>query len=351
MNPATDEMLGLISFVSENEITMAVESAVKSFSEWSRTNVIERAKIIRWTAQLLEQRNKEIAEIVHLETGKSKKDALAEVNGVVELGYFIAGEGQRYYGQTTTSAMSNRFVYTVRQPVGICALITSFNTPIANAAWKLFPALICGNTVIMKPSPDTPYTSFYLAELMREAGLPEGVLSIIQGGSEVGKILVNNRKIDLISFTGSTATGKYIAEVAGKRLARVCLELGGKNPLIVCDDADMNEAVHWSILSAFSNAGQRCASASRIIIFDSIYEKFREAIFQRTKNLLIGTADTDDLGPIINQKQLDRIVQVVNEAIINGATSLIGGKRVNRPGYFMAPTVFENGKPKDLLSC
>lgn len=350
MNPATDEMLGLISFVSENEITMATASAIKSFPEWSHTNIIERAKTIRRTAQLLEQHKEKIAEIVHLETGKSKKDALAEVNGAIELGYFIAGEGQRYYGQTMTSAMSNRSAYTIRQPVGVCALITSFNTPVANAAWKIFPALVCGNTVIMKPSPDTPYTSVYLAELMREAGLPKGALSIIQGGSEVGKMLVNDRKINLVSFTGATATGRHIAEVAGKRLVRVCLELGGKNPLIVCDDADIDEAAYWSVLSAFSNAGQRCASASRIIVFDSIYKEFKENLLQKTKNLLIGASDSDDFGPIINQKRLHYIVRVVNEAITNGATCLIGGKRINRPGYFMAPTILENVKPEGLLS-
>lgn len=352
INPANEEILGLISSVSENEVSLAIESAIKSFPDWSRTNVVERAKIIRRTAQLLEQYQKEVAEIVHLETGKSEKDALAEVNGAVELGYFIAGEGQRFYGQTTTSGMPNRSAYTIRQPVGICALITAFNTPIANAAWKIFPALICGNTAVMKPSPDTPYTSIYLAKLMKKAGLPNGVLSIIQGDAEVGKLLVNNPGIDLISFTGSTAAGKYIAETAGKRLARVSLELGGKNPLIVCDetDLDIDEAVNCTVLSAFSNAGQRCASASRVIVLGFTYGEFKETLIQKTKSLLLGTSDSDDFGPVINQRQLDNILQAISKAVSNGATCLTGGERINRPGYFMAPTILENVKPNDPIS-
>lgn len=350
INPATEEVLGLTSTASIDEVVAAIESATKSFPKWSHTNIIERAKIIRQTAQLLEQHKNEMAEIVRLETGKSRRDALAEISGAVELGYFIAGEGQRFYGQTTTSAMTNRFAYAVRQPVGICALITSFNTPIANAAWKIFPALVCGNTAIMKPSPDTPFTSVYLAKLMKKAGLPNGVLSIIQGDSEIGKLLVDSPAIDLISFTGSSSAGRYIAETAGKRLARVCLELGGKNPLVVCDDADLNEAIHWTILSAFSNAGQRCASASRIIIFSSIYEKFKEAMLQRTKGLLLGISDTGDLGPVINQAQLHNIIQAIDEAIRSGAVCLIGGKRIDRTGYYVAPTILENVKPEDSIS-
>lgn len=342
INPATEEILGLTSTASKDEVVVAVESATKSFPKWSHTNIVERAKIIRQTAQLLEQHKDEAAEIVHLETGKSRKDSLAEIGGAVELGYFIAGEGQRFYGQTATSTMANRFAYTIRQPVGVCALITSFNTPIANAAWKIFPALVCGNTAIMKPSPDTPFTSVYLAKLMKKAGLPNGVLSIIQGDSETGKLLVDSPAIDLISFTGSTSAGRCIAKTAGQRLARVCLELGGKNPLVVCDDADINEAIHWTILSAFSNAGQRCASASRIIIFSSIYEKFKEAMIQRTKDLLP--------GPVISQTQLHNIIQAIDEAIRSGAVCLIGGKRIDRTGYYVAPTILENVKPEDSIS-
>ena len=202
----------------------------------------------------------------------------------------------------------------------------------------------------MKPSPDTPYTSVYMANLMEMAGLPKGVLSIVQGGSEVGKLLVNNPNIDLVSFTGSTAVVKYIAEIAGKRLARVCLELGGKNPLVVCDDANIDEAVRWTVLSSFSNAGQRCASASRVIVFKSVYEEFRSALLKKTEELLLGTSDTDDLGPVINQGQLDNLVQSVDEAIANGAVCLTGGKRINRPGYYMSPTILENIGPNDPIS-
>lgn len=350
INPATAEKLALVSNTTTEQLATAIGLAADRLPVWSNTNITDRAKIIRQTAILLEKHKNKVAKIVHLETGKSVKDALAEVNGVIELGYFMAGEGQRYYGYTTTSAMSNRFAYTIRQPVGVCALITSFNTPAANAAWKIFPSLICGNTAIMKPSPDTPYTSIYLAKLMAEADLPTGALSIIQGTSDVGKMLVSDSGIELVSFTGSVKGGRYVAELASKRLARVCLELGGKNPLIICDDADIEEAAYWAILSAFSNAGQRCASGSRIIVFDSIYEKFKEIFISKTEKLSVGSSDKDDLGPIINAYHLDSLNAWVRGAVSQGAVCLTGGKEVRNKGFYMLPTVLENVNPKSFIS-
>lgn len=351
-NPSNGSQLGLVAEGKEHQIIFM--TAVAAFENWSRTPVVKRGEILRTATQLMESRKQEIVEIVALETGKSPKDAAGETQAAIELGYFMAGEGRRFYGQTTTSAIPDRFAYTIRQPVGVCALITSFNTPIANAAWKAFPALLCGNNVIMKPSEHTPYTAVWLAKILKEAGLPSGVFSVIQGGAQTGRFLAGNDEIDLVSFTGSVAVGREIAEMAGKRLARVCLELGGKNPLIVCDDADIDWAVECAVLSAFSNAGQRCASASRIIVFNSVYERFVQKMYDRTLALKIGPTDKDDLGPVISQKQHDQILQSIQQARQEKAEILTGGRHFNHPefpnGYYIEPTIIENANPNSQIS-
>ncbi|MBI2062828.1 MAG: aldehyde dehydrogenase [Candidatus Yanofskybacteria bacterium] len=351
-NPANGSQLGLVAEGKEHQIIFM--TAIAAFEDWSRISVIKRSEILRTATQLMESRKQEIIEIVALETGKSPKDASGEVQAAIELGYFIAGEGRRFYGQTTTSAIPDRFAYTIRQPIGICALITSFNTPIANVAWKAFPALLCGNTVIMKPSEYTPYTAIWFAKVLKEAGLPMGVFSVIQGGIRTGRFLVSNNDVNLVSFTGSVTAGREIAEMAGRRLARVCLELGGKNPLVVCDDADIDWAVECAVFSAFSNAGQRCASASRIIVFDSIYEKFKQKMCDKTLALKIGFTDKDNLGPVISQKQHDQILQNIQLAWEEKAKILTGGRHFNHPefpnGYYIEPTIIEEAKPNTQIS-
>jgi len=230
----------------------------------------------------MRRHREEIARIVSLETGMSFKAALGETDGAIAQGEFMAGEGRRLYGRTTTSAVPNKYAMTIRQPVGVAGLIIAANTPIANVAWKVFPALICGNAAVLKAAEDTPATAWIFGKIAQEAGLPAGVLNIVQGyGEEAGVPLVAHSDVDLISFTGSTAVGREIASIAGRRLAKVSLELGGKNPLMVCDDADLENAAKWVLLSAFSNAGQRCAAGSRIIVFESIYEAFREMLLTR----------------------------------------------------------------------
>jgi aldehyde dehydrogenase (NAD+) len=270
------------------------------------------------------------------------------------MGFFVAGEGRRFYGRTTTSAVPNKVAMTVRQPLGVAGLIIAANTPIANVAWKVFPALLCGNTVVLKPSEDAPAAAWAFARLAAGIGLPAGVLNLIHGmGDEAGAPLVESAGVDVVSFTGSTSVGRWIQQTAGSRLAKICLELGGKNPLIVCDDADLELAANWAVLSAFSNAGQRCASGSRIIVFDKVYEKFRDLLVERTRRLRVGCGDDDDFGPVINQQQLESMLQAVATARHNGTTVLIGGKRLTGPGYdggfFMAPTLLEGG-PTDPLS-
>lgn len=355
LNPATGQVLAEVARGGKADVDKALDSAMKNFKQWSQISIVKRADILREATMLMQQRKEEIAQIVALETGKSSKDALGEVGAAIEMGFFVAGEGRRFYGRTTTSAVPNRSAYTIRQPIGVCGLITAANTPIANVAWKAFPALLCGNTAIMKAPEDTPYPAIWFAKILKEAGLPPGVFFVIQGfGKEVGASLVEDERVDLISFTGSVQVGRFIQKTAGQRLVKVCLELGGKNPLVVCDDADLESAAECAVLSAFSNAGQRCASASRIIIFDSVYEKFKNLMLEKTKKLKVGPTDEDDLGPVINEKQLKQMLEGVEKAVEDGAKILIGGHRLededHKNGFYMTPTILENVSPEAEIS-
>jgi aldehyde dehydrogenase (NAD+) len=251
------------------------------------------------------------------------------------------------YGKSINSGIPNKQSFTVRMPHGVCGLIVPANTPIANIAWKTFPALICGNTIVLKSSEDTPVIANLFAQFVKQAGVPDGVFNVLHGaGASVGGALVKDERIKLISFTGSTNVGKWIANVAGSRLARVSLELGGKNPFVVCDDADLDQAVDWAILSAFSNAGQRCAAGSRIILFSKIYKEFVEKFVTKTLKLKLGNTDDCDLGPVINQRQQERILNSIIAVENDGAKVLCGGKALSsdlpQKGFYIAPTIMEN---------
>jgi aldehyde dehydrogenase (NAD+) len=338
LRPADGSPFCTVARSHDADVSAAVAAARSAQPAWATLTPVERGRLLRELALMLQARREEAAELVREETGKSMELALGEADAAVEMGFFVAGEGRRLYGRTTTSAMPNRTVMAVRRPVGVAALIVSFNTPLPNYAWKVFPAVLCGNAAVLKPSEHTPASAALFADLCSEF-LPPGVVNVVHGlGPEVGPPLVESPEVDLVSFTGSAATGRWIHEHAGRRLAKVCLELGGKNALVVCDDADLDRAVEWSLASAFSNAGQRCAAASRIIVFDAVYDEFRER--------LVAGARTYETGPVISETSLERIL-----AALDGARILTGGERVDRPGWWLAPTVVED-VPRDAeLSC
>lgn len=355
INPDNGRVIARVVRGNKEDTNLAVGAAIGAFDKWSQTPVVERSVLLREATILMQKRKREIAEIVHIECGKSIKDAQAEVGVAIELGFFMAGEGRRFYGRTTTSAVPNRFAMTIRQPIGVCALIIPANTPIANVAWKAFPALLCGNCAVMKPSEDAPMTALWFAQILKEVGLPPGVFNVIHGyGEEAGAPLVEDERVDLVSFTGSVPVGKYIQRTAGARLAKVCLEIGGKNPLVVCDDADLEKAASDAVLAAFSNAGQRCASGSRIIVFENVYEEFRNLMVEKTKGLKMGTGDSDDFGPVINEEQLLNMLAAVKRAVDAGAEVLTGGSRLtdvfHKKGYYMMPTILENVDPEWEIS-
>ncbi len=272
LNPHNGQCLCQVARSRAADVAAAVAAAQAAQPTWAETPPVQRGLILHKIVVALQAQQAEMARVVHLETGKSLKDAAGETGGAIQLGLFYASEGQRLYGRTTTSGAANKYAMTIRQPIGVAGLIIAANTPIANVAWKVFPALICGNAAILKSAEDTPATAWLFGKIAHEAGLPAGLLNIIQGyGEEAGGPLVEHPGVGVISFTGSTAVGKLIAVSAGKRLAKVSLELGGKNPFVVCDDADLNNAAQWALLSAFSNAGQSFASGSRLIVVASGY--------------------------------------------------------------------------------
>jgi aldehyde dehydrogenase (NAD+) len=344
--PATGRVLSHVARSRAEDVDAAISAAAAAQPAWARETPVARGAVLRRIAQLLERDAQEISRVVAEETGKPLKDALGETAGAVEQGHFMAGEGRRFYGKTTTSAVPNRQPMIVRQPLGVAGLIIAANTPLPNVAWKVFPALICGNAAVLKASEDTPQSAVAFARVAAQAGLPPGVLNVVQGlGPEAGQPIVEDPRVAVVSFTGSTSVGRMIARVAGERLAKVCLELGGKNPLVVCDDADLERAAETAALSAYSNAGQRCASGSRIIVFDAVYDRFKELLLERTSAQRVGSGDEHDFGPVINERQLEHMLAKVREAKEKGATILAGGHRLTGEhygeGFYMAPTLIE----------
>ncbi len=343
IRPANETALCRVARSGAEDVSDAVAAARVAQSAWADRTAVSRGDTVRDVALLLRERREEASAIVAEETGKPLDAARGETDAAVEMGLFVAGEGRRSYGRTTTASMPYRTVLTLRQPLGVAALIMSFNTPLPNVAWKAFPAIFCGNAAVVKPSEHAPASASFFAELALEAGVPFGVLNVVHGlGGEVGAALVDHPDVDLVSFTGSASTGREINEAAARRLAKTCLELGGKNALVVCDDADLDRAVEWVLASAFSNAGQRCASASRIVVLDPVYEDLRQRLVEAVVGL--------ESQPVISRESMERILGAVEQARDSGATVLAGGTRLDRPGWHVAPTIVEGADPGAEIS-
>jgi aldehyde dehydrogenase (NAD+) len=343
LRPTDETLLCRVPRSGADDVDDAVAAARAAQPAWAGRTAVARGDLVRELALLLRERREEASALVEEETGKSSELALGETDAAVEMGLFVAGEGRRSYGRTTTASTAHRTVLTVRQPLGVAALVMSFNTPLPNVAWKAFPAIFCGNAAVVKPSEHTPASASFFAELALEAGLPAGVLNVVHGlGPEAGAALVEHDEVDLVSFTGSAASGRAVNEAAARRLAKTCLELGGKNALVVCDDADLDLAVRWILASAFSNAGQRCAAASRIVVSDAVYEELRTRLLRELGSL--------EPQPLISRDSMERILAAVERAEHAGATVLAGGKRLERAGWYVAPTVLEGVDPTAEIS-
>jgi acyl-CoA reductase-like NAD-dependent aldehyde dehydrogenase len=344
VNPATLETIAKLQKASVDDVQRAVESAEEAFDSWSGTPAPLRGKILFRAARILEERKEELACLMTQEMGKILKEARGDVQEAIDMTYYAAGEGRRLLGETAPSELPDKFCLTMRRPIGVLGLITPWNFPLAIPAWKIMPALICGNTMVFKPASDTPLLSIELVKILTEAGLPGGVLNLVTGdGSTTGSAIVHNKKIRAISFTGSVETGKWVLSEAGRSMKRVSLELGGKNPIIVMEDADMELAIDGVLWGAFGTTGQRCTAASRVIVHENILSSFQKKLIERTKNLKLGNGldESTDIGPVINNSQLQKVAKYINIGKEEGARLAQGGKVTKPlPGYFFEPTIF-----------
>ena len=346
INPATLEPMGVFQKASLEDVNSAVDSAEEAFESWSRTPAPQRGRILFRAARMLEERKEELARLLTMENGKILEEARGEVQEAIDMAYYAAGEGRRLLGETAPSELPEKFCMTVRRPIGVVGLITPFNFPIAIPAWKMMPALISGNTLVLKPSSDTPLLAIELVKILSEAKVPRGVINLVTGeGGTVGAALVRNKKIRAISFTGSLDNGKWILREASKDIKRVSLEMGGKNPIIVMDDADMELAVDGVLWGAFGTTGQRCTAASRVIVNEKVLPEFQRKLEERAKRLKVGSGldESVDVGPLINGRQLARVERYVQIGKDEGASLTLGGSRAKSlPGHFFEPTIFTN---------
>lgn len=352
-NPAdTDDIVGVLPKSGPKDVDAAVAAARKAFRPWSLTPAPKRAEILFAAGEILKARKEELARLMTREMGKVLKEARGDVQEGIDMAYYAAGEGRRLFGVTTPSELPNKFAMSLRVPIGVVAAITPWNFPLAIPTWKLFPALVCGNTVVFKPASDTPCIAAALVEILQEAGLPPGVLNVLHGaGPEVGAPLAVHADVDLVSFTGSSAAGKTLAVACAERHRRLMLEMGGKNPILVMEDADIDLAVDAAVWGAFGTSGQRCTAASRLIVHRSVLKEFTEKLVARAAALRLGDglAPTTDMGPVINAAAVEKIHGYVTSGRQEGAQLLLGGGRAGEgplaKGHFYQPTVFADVQP------
>jgi acyl-CoA reductase-like NAD-dependent aldehyde dehydrogenase len=346
-NPANwDEVLGTFPLSGREDVDEAVRAARKAFESWRLVPAPKRGDIMRKVGDLLTARKEELARQMTMEMGKVLLETRGDVQEGIDTAYYAASEGRRLFGHTVPSELPNKFNMAIRMPVGVAAIITPWNFPMAIPTWKIFPALVCGNTVVFKPASDTPATATALVEILIEAGVPPGVVNLVHGGgSEVGMALVEHPDVDLVSFTGSTAVGKKISEVASRTLKRVSLELGGKNAQIVMDDAKLDLALEGVLWGAFGTTGQRCTATSRLIVHEKVYEKFLSMVVEKTRKLRLGNGldEQVDVGPCINEGQRKTVDSYVQIGKQEGAKVVTGGKIATgnglSKGWFYEPTI------------
>ncbi len=352
-NPANrHDLIGVFPSSGAKDVDRAVSAAKKAFSKWRLVPAPKRGEILYRVGELLRKRKEEIARIMTREMGKILKETRGDVQEGMDTAFYAAGEGRRLFGETTPSELFDKFAMSVRVPVGVCGLITPWNFPMAIPTWKIFPALLCGNTLVLKPAEDTPHTAVKLFEILEEAGVPPGVVNLVHGrGEEAGAALVRHKEVRLISFTGSAAVGREIASACGRQLKRVSLELGGKNGQIVMEDADLNLAVEGALWGAFGTTGQRCTATSRLIVHRDIKKEMTDRLVERAEKIRIGDGldESVEMGPLINEAAREKVHRYVQIGKEEGARLLTGGTIYEEgnwiDGYFYRPTIFDRVSP------
>ncbi len=350
INPADkNDIVGLFPKSTKSDVDKAVAAAKEAATRWRRTPAPKRAEILFCLGEILRDNKEQFTKDMTREMGKVLSEAGGDVQEAIDCTYYTAGEGRRLHGFTTKAEMPNKYAMCERQPVGLCGLITPFNFPMAIPSWKLIPALVCGNTVVIKSGEDVPLSTINLVKACEEAGIPKGVINVVNGFAEPGEALVKHDDVRLISFTGSTDTGRIIAEQCARDNKIVSLEMGGKNAIIIMDDADIDNAVEGSLWGAFGTSGQRCTASSRLIIHEDVYDEFTEKLAEKAKDLKVGNGldESVQVGPVINQQAMEKIMDYIeigkNE---DGATVACGGNKLTdgdyANGFFIEPTVFTN---------
>jgi alpha-ketoglutaric semialdehyde dehydrogenase len=353
-NPAnTDEVIGVFPLSSQEDVDAAVAAAKAAYKTWRLTPAPKRAEILYRTAEILVKRKEEFSRDMTREMGKVLAETRGDVQEAIDMTYYMAGEGRRLFGQTTPSELPNKFAMSVRQSIGVCGLITPWNFPMAIPSWKMMPALVCGNTVVIKPAEDTPLSTYHLLDALTEAGLPPGVVNLVGGdGPGAGAALTKHADVPVVSFTGSTSTGRIIAETCAPTFKHYSLEMGGKNIILVLEDANLDLAVDGAIWGGFGTTGQRCTAASRVAVHKSIYGEFVDRFVTRAAKLKVGNGldRSVEMGPCINEQQLQTVMSYVEIGKKEGAKLLTGGHRLTKgehaKGWFHQPTVFGDCSPK-----
>ena len=352
-NPADrNDLIGLFPASGADDVGRAVAAAKQAFPRWRLVPAPKRGEILYRVGELLKKYKEELARVETREMGKILKETRGDVQEGIDCAFYVAGEGRRLFGETTPSELPDKFAMSVRAPIGVCALITPWNFPLAIPTWKLFPALLCGNTVVLKPAEDTPHSAAKLIEILEEAGVPPGVVNLVHGrGEEAGAALVRHPEVKLVSFTGSATVGREIAAVCGQSLKRVSLELGGKNAQIVMADADLDLAVEGALWGAFGTTGQRCTATSRLIVHREVKNKLMDMLVARAEKIKIGNGldESVEMGPLINHEAREKVRRYVGIGKQEGARLVIGGSSYEEgkcaDGYFFRPTIFDGVAP------
>jgi len=348
-NPArTSEILGFVPFASAPEVKEAVEAAAAALPEWRRKPAPQRGAIIARAAQIMTARKEELARALTREEGKILRESLGEVQKSINILEFMAGEARRLGGETLPSELESNFCFTMRQPLGVVAVITPWNFPVAIPCWKIAPALVAGNTVVFKPATLTPVTASIVVEILEQAGLPAGCLNMVLGsGGEVGSRLVQHSAVRAVSFTGSNEVGSGLYSQGARRMIKVQCEMGGKNPLVVLEDADLDLAVAATVQGAFGSTGQRCTATSRVVVMEPIADRFVEMVADRARKMKVGDGLDEgvDMGPSVDEAQMNTVLRYLETGRQEGARLICGGERLRGGtfdgGYFVAPTVFD----------
>src|ERR671938_286882 len=347
VSPATGDKLGVFPKSGAEDVDRAVAAAKTAFEDWRLVPAPKRGEILFRFARLLEEAKGDLTDLMTREMGKVKAEAGGDVQEAIDMSYYMAGEGRRLFGQTTPSELRDKFNMSVRMPIGVVGVITPWNFPIAIPSWKIAPALVCGNTVVFKPATDTPLLGERFVELLADAGVPPGVVNIVHGGGgQVGDALVRHPDVPVITLTGSRDTGVAVMRTGADELKHVHLELGGKNAIIVMDDADLDLAVEGIVWSAFGTSGQRCTAASRVIAHADVYEALQSRLVAAAEQLRLGPGweEETDVGPVINRAAVEKIHSYTKIGQDEGATLLTGGEIATDgdlgKGFFYRPTIF-----------